>query len=108
MALTRDFKQTVMARANRDRRFREALLVEAINEFLGGDLVTGKALLRDYINAVISFDTLAGRLGKSSKSLQRMLGPSGNPTAANIFAIIKALQEHESIELKVTKTRRAA
>jgi hypothetical protein len=49
MALTRDFKETVKARAERDPAFREALLIEAAEQLLAGDLETGKAVLRDYI-----------------------------------------------------------
>lgn len=51
MVLTRDFKDTVVARAQRDPRFREMLFTEAINAYLGGDTVTGKAILRDLVNA---------------------------------------------------------
>jgi hypothetical protein len=36
MALTRDFKQTIAARARHDSRFREALFTEAINAYLAG------------------------------------------------------------------------
>ncbi len=39
-------------------------------------------MLRDYVNTTITFDGLAQASGKPSKSLQRMLGPRGNPTAA--------------------------
>ncbi len=91
MPITRKFRETVWARARDDVRFREALLTEAINELLAGDLEAGKAMLRDYVNATITFDRLAERLDKPSKSLQRMLGPRGNPTAESLFGIIKAL-----------------
>jgi len=64
-----------MERAERDARFRQHLLIEAINQLLTGDLAAGKAMLRDYINATISFDQLARKLKKPSKSLHRMLGP---------------------------------
>ena len=37
MALTRDFKETVLARAQRDGKYREALFTEAINAYLAGD-----------------------------------------------------------------------
>ena len=47
MALTRDFKDTVKARAERDPKFRAALLTEAVEQMLAGDMVTGKAVLRD-------------------------------------------------------------
>jgi len=50
MALTRDLKETVRARAARDPAIREALLQEALEVMLAGDLATGKAILRDYIN----------------------------------------------------------
>jgi len=51
MALTRDFKELVKARAARDPAFREALRIEAVELLLVGELDTGNAVLRDYINA---------------------------------------------------------
>ena len=101
MPITRHFRETVVARAQRDRRFREAMLTEAVNELLAGDLEAGKAMLRDYVNATITFDGLEKAIRKPSKSLQRMLGPSGNPTAESIFGIIKVLQESERVRLQV-------
>ena len=53
MALTRDFKVTVRDRLQRDPYFREALLEEAVDCLLAGDVGTGKSLLRDYVNAMI-------------------------------------------------------
>ena len=41
MALTRDFKQTIRARAQMDPEFRSALLGEAVTHLLEGDLPTG-------------------------------------------------------------------
>ena len=38
MALTKDFKETVKARAERDPAFREALLTEAVELLLSGDV----------------------------------------------------------------------
>jgi len=108
MALTREFRETVLARAQKDRAFRQAMLTEAVNELVTGDLEAGKAMLRDYINATITFDRLAAALGKPSKSLQRMLGPRGNPTAENIFALIKALQQTERVRLRVNAAKKAA
>ncbi len=84
------------------------MLAEAVNELLSGDLDAGKAILRDYINATITFQELAGRLKKSSKSIHRMLGPRGSPRADNILEIIKILQEHEKVELQVKANKRAA
>jgi DNA-binding phage protein len=107
MPITRKFRETVWTRAQSDARFRSAMLTEAINELLGGDLEAGKAMLRDYVNATITFDGLAKETRIPSKSLQRMLGPRGNPTAESLFGIIKALQDSEHICLAVT-SRRAA
>ena len=108
MALTRDFKETVMARIQKDTRFRRALLAEAVETLLNGDLDTGKAMLRDYINATVGFEALAKELGKDSKSVHRMLGASGNPTAKNIFTIVKILQVDTDISLHVKANRHKA
>ena len=101
MALTRDFKETIQARAQADPAFRKALLQEGVECLLAGDVDTGKAVLRDYINATIGFEELARTFGKSSKSLMRMFGPKGNPQANNLFAIIGYLQEREGVQLQV-------
>jgi hypothetical protein len=58
MALTRDFKETIQERARRDAAFREALLKEAVDAMLSGDVETSKTVLRDYINATVGFDKL--------------------------------------------------
>ena len=107
MALTRKFKQTILDRAASDPKFRKQMLVEAINEMLAGGLEAGKSMLRDYINATITFEGLAEKIGKSSKSIHRMLGPSGNPRADNMIEIIRILQEHEQVRLRVEANRAA-
>lgn len=101
MALTRTFKETVQARAGRDSAFRAALLTEGVETLLAGDVDTGKAILRDYINATVGFSSLAEATGTQPKSLMRMLGPSGNPTARNLMAIIGHLQRASGISLQV-------
>ncbi len=79
MALTKDFKETVRERLQRVLNFRKVLLKEAIECLLSGDVDTGKAILRDYINATIGFDELSDRTNTPAKSLLRMLGPKGKP-----------------------------
>ncbi len=108
LKVTRAFRITIMERAARDARFRQHRLIEAIDQLLTGDLAAGKAMLRDDVNATISFDRLARMLKKSGKSLHRMLGPQGNPTAENLFGIIKALQAHERVQRQVKSQRSAA
>ena len=101
MAVRRDFKDTIGARVKRDSRFREALFTEAINAYLGGDLTTGKAILRDLVNATVGFEELAAELDKPSKSLHRMLAPRGNPSTENFFSIVSALQNKTRVKLRV-------
>ncbi len=101
MALTRDFRETVLTRARRDPEFRVALLTESIQCFLEGDVEIGKAVLRNYINATMGFDELSAQTGKPSKSLMRMFGPNGNPQAHNLFEVISNIQQHEGIRLEV-------
>ena len=105
MTLTRSFKETIKDRVERDRAFREELLKEGVEYLLTGDVDTGKAILRDYINATIGFNALGSLTDKSPKSLMRMLGPKGNPQARNLFEIIAYLQQRESIHLKVQTVR---
>jgi DNA-binding phage protein len=67
---------------------------------------TGKAVLRDYINATIGFGELAEVTHRSPKSLMRMLGPSGNPQARNLFEIVEYLQRKERVRFKVAAAAR--
>jgi DNA-binding phage protein len=101
MPLTIEFKETVKARAERDPEFRAALLTEAVELLLGGDLETGKAVLRDYINATVGFEKLARATGTPAKSLMRMLGPSGNPRAENLLTMIAKLQRITGLHIAV-------
>lgn len=92
MALTRDFKQTVVARLRRDPAFAQALLDEAIALFVNGEPESAKPILRDLVNATVGFEALAGEIHKPAKSLHRMLSQSGNPTMRNISAVFAAIK----------------
>ena len=94
MALTRDFKDAVLARVQADPKFRDALLEEGIETLLAGDVDSGQAILRDYIKATVGFEQLGAETGSSPKSLIRMFGPTGNPQARNLFSVISHLQRH--------------
>jgi hypothetical protein len=102
MALTKDFKSTIMARAHRDKAFCNAMLTEAINELFAGDIDVGKAILRDYINATISFELLSTMLDKNPKSLMRMLSPQGNPTTKSLFDIFHVIQKTKKIKIRIS------
>jgi len=82
MTLTRDFKQTIAARARRDSRFREALFTEAINAYLAGNTAEGKAILRDLVNATVGFEGLAAEIHKPSKSSAPHARSTGKPWQA--------------------------
>jgi DNA-binding phage protein len=101
MPLTRNFLDTVRARAERDPAFREAMFEEAMQALLQGDLDGGRAALRTYINATLGFEKLGAALDLPPKSLMRMFGPSGNPTAENLLGVIGALQAETGVHLKV-------
>lgn len=105
MPLTRNFRDTVQARAEKEPEFREALLQEGVQCLLAGELDVGRAVLRDYINATVGFDGLARLTNKSPKSLMRMFGESGNPQARNLFDIVACLQKAEGVRLEVRTVR---
>ncbi len=68
--------------------------------FAGG-LDTGKIVLREYINGTIGFQSLGAALGRSPKSLMRMLSPTGNPQARSLFEMVAYLQKVEGTVLEV-------
>ena len=103
MALSRDFKESVVARARRDPRFAAALLNEAATAFLEGEPDIARMVLRELVNATIGFERLASTTGTPSKSLHRMLSAAGNPSMDNLAAIFDALRGHLKVSLK-TKT----
>ena len=92
----------MQAREQEDPANREALLREGIEAMLSGDVDTGKAILRDYIKATVGFEKLGADIGSSGKSLIRMFGPTGNPQARNLFAVLEQLQKHAGLTLHVT------
>jgi hypothetical protein len=101
MPLTKDFRETIRDRAQRQPRFRRALFSEAIDQMLAGDIDTGKSLIRNYINATVGFPALGSAIDTSPQSLMRMFGPRGNPSAKNLFTVIAALQNEEGVHFEV-------
>ena len=105
MPLTHDFKETIRARAQSDPHFRRALLREAVECVINGDLETGKSVLRDYVNATVGFQALEKRTQIPAKSLMRMLGPKGSPSAANLSIILTALKKTEGVKFELSLRR---
>jgi DNA-binding phage protein len=101
MALTKDFRDTIRERAHRDASFRRALLQEAVELLLTGDVETGQSLMRNYINATVGFSELAERTHTPKNSLMRMFGPNGNPSSRNMFGVIAELAKAEGVNLSL-------
>ena len=53
MARTKSFRDLVQGRIKADKKFAEALLREAIDAMLSGDVDVGNAILHDYIKATV-------------------------------------------------------
>ncbi|MYB75753.1 MAG: transcriptional regulator [Chloroflexi bacterium] len=102
MPLTKNFKTTIKARAERDPEFRVGLFREAVEALLSDDLETGKVLLRDYVNATIGFETLAKDMQKDPKSLMRMLSAQGNPRAENLLGMVARLKQREGLSFALS------
>jgi DNA-binding phage protein len=88
----------------RDPGFGQALLIEGTNALLEGEFDIGKEVLSDYIKATIGFEALAKATGTPVKSLMRMFGARGNPTAAKLFVVICHLQATSGMRLEVRAT----
>jgi DNA-binding phage protein len=101
VALTRDYKETVVARIKRDRKFARALYAEAANALLEGETAEGLSILRDLVHAEITFKELARQTGLGEKSLHRMLNRNGNPTARNLGVIVRSIAEDLGIRPRV-------
>jgi len=105
---TRKFSDTIKDDLETNAEFRGALLSEAMACMVSGDVETGKVVLREYVNGTIGFLKLGAALGRSPKSLMRMLSPQGNPQARNLFEMVAYLQKAEGTVLHVHATNEAA
>ena len=105
MPLTKDFRETIRERAQREPRFRRALLREAIDLLLSGDEKMGRAILRNYINATVGFRQLEDATSIPANSLMRMFGPNGNPSAKNLFGVLAHLQAQEGVNFEIRPRR---
>lgn len=102
MPLTRDFNETVQARAKIDPAFQKGLLKEGVDCLLSGEVEAGKILIRHYIDAAIGFDELGALTNNPPQSLMNMFGPDGNPPAGSLFEVIGQIQKREGIRLEVS------
>ena len=97
----RRFHEIVQDRVGRDPAFTGALLEEAVECLLTGEMPTARSLIRDTIKGSMGYAELSGRTGIPERSLVRMFGPSGNPTAENLSSVLKELQGYSRLRLCV-------
>ena len=98
MALTREYKETIVARIKRARKFARALYAEGVNALLEGETAEGLSMMRDLVHAEITFKELARQTGLGEKTLLRMLHRRGNPTARNLGVIVRSTAEDLGIK----------
>jgi DNA-binding phage protein len=68
---------------------------------LDDEVAAGLILLRDCINATVGFGASSRETHIPEKSLMRMVGPQGNPTGSNLFAMVAALKQKTHVETRV-------
>ena len=107
MALTRLYKETVLARIQRDRKFARVFFAGAIEMILDGETSEALSRLRDLVHAEISFKELARQTGFGEKTLHRMLNDRGNPTARNLGVILKSIAEDLGVKPHVEVAAKA-
>src|SRR5689334_22011007 len=107
MTLSRDFKQTIVERVQREPAFAKAMLDEAATLFLNGEPEPARLILRDLVNATVGFETLARKTKKPSKSLHRMLSSDGNPSMDNLATIFAAVRKSLKVDMRVHTVRAA-
>ena len=108
MALTQDFKKTVVARVERAPAFAKELLNEATTPLISGEAETARVILRDLVNATLGFEQFAKLTDIPSKSLHRMLSPKGNPSMDNLAAIFGAVSSKISRSARTMRQRKVA
>ncbi|MBB4287127.1 transcriptional regulator [Roseospira goensis] len=108
MALTRDLKDILRGRVERDEAFRAALFEEALTALLDGDVATGKVLLRDYVDATVGVDWLAASLQHDRATLIRALSTESNAPADVVFAIVAALKAEAGVDVTIAPAHREA
>ena len=109
MALTKEYRTSVVERIQRDPEYTAALYAEAVGCLVEGDKATALSILRDLVHAHITFKSLAEETGVGEKALHRMLGARGNPTADNLCLIMHAVEQDLRLTTEVTtKVRKRA
>ena len=68
MPLARDYRETLVARIKRDRKFARALYAEAGSALIVGETAEGLSMLRHLVHAEMKFKKLARQLASAGKA----------------------------------------
>ncbi len=101
MTLHRRMSRAIYRRIRVDGAFRAGLLQAAAQALLDDDVALARGLLRRLFDATIGFIGLAALMDANPKSLVRMLGPNGNPSARHLMSIVRLVADAESVRLRV-------
>jgi DNA-binding phage protein len=81
------------------------LLDEAVGALLSNETAAARNLIRHVIKGTIGYAELARLTATPEKSLIRMFGPKGNPTAAKLFSVLEQLQHCTGVRFTVHSIR---
>jgi DNA-binding phage protein len=81
------------------------LLDEAVSALLSNETAAARNLIRHVIKGTIGYAELARLTMTPEKSLIRMFGPKGNPTAAKLFSVLEQLQRSTGVRFMVRAVR---
>lgn len=99
--LHRRMSPLVFRRLRDDRAFGSVLLLEAVRALLDNDVDLTKGLLRRFVDTTCGFAQLSELAEGHPKSLVRMLGPNGNPSARRLVAILTRLAWSHGVQFNV-------
>lgn len=99
--LGRPVEEFTQERVRREPVFAGYLLAEALDALLTDEVPVARSLIRDVIKGSLGYAELSRRTGIPEKSLVRMFGPAGNPTASNLARVIGELQRYAGVRLEV-------
>jgi len=91
----------IFRRLRDDRTFGSVLLLDAVRALLENDVDMTKGLLRRFVDTKCGFAQLAELTENHPKSLVRMLGPNGNPSAKRLMTILTLLAGLHGVRFSV-------
>lgn len=100
--LNRQLSAAIVLRLRSDSACRTCVLRAAAQALLDDDVELSQGLLRRLVDATLGFEALGNLTEVHPKSLIRMLGPAGNPSARHLGAVIARLAQWHGVRLTVT------